>query len=206
MPTRLLWGSVYLLSEWSPGEAILRLAGLSLGLMTLGWLAAPRRRPDPAVARPSALVGPVLMAGVALGAAVLLATSGSLSYAQLAGVMVAAVVGATLGGVGQLPFSQLAAGADRAGLVVAAGIGGLAILGAFFAEVTMVNALLVATALGAAASTLRSGGAPAWRPVLASGAICVVAIGFAATTSGIEFARAIAQPVDNPYLNWQPPE
>ncbi|MEO1495896.1 MAG: hypothetical protein AAFV43_01975 [Planctomycetota bacterium] len=210
LPTRLLWGSVYFLSEWSREEAILRVALMACGLVALGWLALPRVEPDDSPTSlgppttPRSLIGPVLMAVVALGVSVLLATSGSLSYAQHGGVMLAAIVGATLGAMGQISYRSLGEHAGHGGLVVVTWLSGLAMLGAFYAEITPLNVVLAVVGLGAA---IAAGGTrhTTWRRVAVCSVVCVAAVGFAITSSGLEFSRAIAQPTDNPYLNWQPP-
>ncbi|MEN0110083.1 MAG: hypothetical protein AAF805_05120 [Planctomycetota bacterium] len=230
IPVRLLWGSVYLLSEWTRGEAIARLGALGVAIALGGWLLTRRSAGSPSEERgASGTVRAVLLAVTAFGLAIVLATSGSLSYARLAGVLVAAISGATLGGVGVAPLRRVGGGVEHAGPVIAASASVLLVLGAFFAEVTPTHAVLLAAAFVAAgtarvgrshaeAPAAAQGGsdgaaaiegpatAPAWRGVALRAVLCIVPLAVAATQSGVEFARAIAQPADNPYANWQPPE
>ena len=227
LPTRLLWGSVYLLSDWSTGEAVARIGGVAAVMLAIGWLltkqnaahnlesaAAENQRANNSVACDvarhktgwsDALIAP-LLAMVVVGLAVVIATSGSLSYARLAGVILAAMVGATLGGVGQLKFSQIGAGVPAAGPVVVTLVGGLLLVSVLYAEVTIASATLLTIALAAAGA--KRGWAPKcpWRQSVLRTMCCLVPLAIATVWAATEFAEATSQPgEENPYLNWSPP-
>ncbi|MEM6655683.1 MAG: hypothetical protein AAF596_07770 [Planctomycetota bacterium] len=241
LPTRLLWGSVYLLSYWSSGEAALRIGLIAAVLFGVGWLLtrsvtpatpapveppvkppverdaadgsvdeapmdAPAARDAPAVTLSGALVAP-LMAFVALGVAIVLATSGSLSYARLAGVVVASISGALFGGIGRLKPSEISAGVPAAGPVVVVLTGGLILLGTLYAEVTTANAVLLTVALTAAGATRGWAPRPGWLAAAVRVVCCLAPLSIAAGTAAAEFAAATSQAAEeNPYSNWKPPE
>ncbi|TWU00091.1 hypothetical protein Pla108_10350 [Botrimarina colliarenosi] len=197
LPLRLLWGSVYLTSEWSGGEAAAWSTGLAATLLAVGWLLS---RPQSEASAASDWLRAALTAAAALGLAIVLATSGSLSYARLAGIVVAAIVGAQLGGVGVAADRRR--GVETAGPVLASLAGGLLLLGYFFAEVTAVNTLLLAGALAATGLPLPKRLATGWRPIALRGAVCLALVAVAAGNAGYAFAEATAAETSNPYANW----
>ena len=205
IPTRLLWGSVYLMSEWTRGYAIGVVALLAGELAAIGWLVTREPNPEPSEERaPSGALRAGLTVAVALGLAVVLATSGSLSYARLAGVVVASLAGGVLGGVGIRKPARFGDGVSAAGPVVTTLIGGLILLGFFYAEVTTLNASLLTVALAAAGAVRGWSPAVGWRAVALRTAICLAPLGLAVSVSAIEFNRAIAAEPVNPYADWSP--
>jgi hypothetical protein len=198
LPLRMLWGSVYTLSQWSAGGAIAWFVGLAALLFATGWLLTRKAPPAlPRVGMLRDLLPGVVMIGVAIG----LATSGSLSYARLAGAVAAALIGAALGGIG-IPRMRLD-GVDAAGPLVATLGGAMLLLGYFFAEVTTANALLLLAALAATALPLPTATAQSWSGLAARGVICLALTGVAAGSAGVAFSKAMAAQAADPYSNWK---
>jgi hypothetical protein len=198
LPLRMLWGSVYTLSQWSTGEAIAWFAGLATLLFATGWLLT--RKGPPALPRVGVLRD-LLPGVVIIGVAIVLATSGSLSYARLAGAVAAALIGAALGGFGVPGERRL--GIDAAGPLVATLGGAMLLLGYFFAEVTAANALLLLAALAATALPLPTATAQGWSGLAARGVLCVALTGVAAGSAGVAFSKAMAAQAADPYAGWK---
>lgn len=173
-PFRLLAGSVYVTSRWG-GLEKLGVIVLWAGALALAWtlLAAGRANGQPRVR------GGLLLL-VAVGMAAVLTLAGSIALGELCGVAAAAVTGAVVARV--LKHGSLAGGMidDDDGLSGAAGaiamaLGGLILLGYFYAELTATNAALLLAALVAS-----GGGLPtawprgqAWQAVFRA-ALCVL--------------------------------
>ena len=198
LPLRMLWGSVYTLSQWSTGVAIAWFAGLAVLLFAIGWLLT--RKSPPALPRVGVLRD-LLPGMVMIGLAVVLATSGSLSYARLAGAVAAVLIGAALGGLG-IPRTRLE-GVDAAGPLVATLGGAMLLLGYFFAEVTTANVLLLLAALGTTALPLSTAASQGWSGLAVRGVLCLVLTGVAAGSAGLAFSRAMAAQAADPYSNWK---
>jgi hypothetical protein len=179
-PTRLLGGSVYLVSRWSAGERIVYLALLAGAMGLVWWLLEAARDDD------QPLVRGLLLIYVGVGTAVTVTLSGSFAYGELCGVVAAALTGALLAGVLK-PASPEdgTAGAAPDGLGGAAGVvtmslGSLILLGYFYAELTSADALLLAVALVAAGGWLPTWGmaGSGWR-VAVRAALCIVPMALA---------------------------
>lgn len=208
LPLRLLWGSVFLTSRWSAAEAALRVGAIAAALLVVGWLATSGGSPEPSdrPRRGPDWLRPLLSAVIALGLAILLATSGSLSYARLAGALFAAILGGLLGAVGPVPRSSV----GTAGPVVVTIVGGLLILGVAFAEVSVTHACLVAAALAAAPGRLPATDAPSaetvrGRALVLRVALCLVPLGIAVGGSAAAFVAAVKSQPANPYTQWKAP-
>lgn len=198
LPLRMLWGSIYTLSQWSTGEAIAWFAGLAALLFATGWLLT--RKAPPALPRVGVLRD-LLPGVVMIGVAIVLATSGSLSYARLAGAVAAALIGAALGGFGIA--GELRLGIDAAGPLVATLGGAMLLLGYFFAEVTTANALLLLAALAATGLPLPTTTLQGWSGLAMRGALCLALTGVAAGSAGVAFSKAMTAQAADPYAGWK---
>lgn len=198
LPLRMLWGSVYTLSQWSTGEAITWFASLTVLLFSIGWLLT---RQSPPVLPRVGVFRDLLPGVVMIGVAVVLATSGSLSYARLAGAVAAALVGAALGGFGIAGERRL--GVDAAGPLVATLGGATLLLGYFFAEVTTMNALLLLAALAATGLPLPIATSQSWSGLAMRGLLCLALTGVAVGSAGVAFSKAMAAQAADPYSNWK---
>lgn len=203
-PTRLLGGSVYLATRWSAGEKIVYLALLASMLGLVWWLLETVDDDN----RP--LLRSLLLIYVAVGTAVAVTLSGSFAYGELCGLVAAALTGAllanvALGGTGTAGTRSRSALAEPAahesavpenGLGGAAGVvtmslGSLILLGYFYAELSSLNALLLAVALVAAGGWLPTLGLAdsGWR-VVARVALCVMPMALAVAGA---YAATIAE-------------
>jgi hypothetical protein len=198
LPLRMLWGSVYTLSQWSTGEAIAWFAGLAALLFATGWLLT--RKASPTLPRVG-VFRDLLPGVVMIGVAIVLATSGSLSYARLAGAVAAALIGAALGGFGIAGERRF--GIDAAGPLVATLGGAMLLLGYFFAEVTTANALLLLAALAATGLPLPTATSQGWSGLATRGVLCLALTGVAAGSAGVAFSKAMAAQAADPYAGWK---
>jgi hypothetical protein len=167
-PARLLGGSVYLVSRWSAGERIVCLAALAAALGGVWWLLEAAHDDD------QPLVRSLLLIYTAVGTSVVLALSGSFAYGELCGVVAAALTGAVLAAALTPGPSDGLGGAAGA---VTMSLGGLILLGYFYAELSAANAVLLVIALGIAGgrAPVFSASLGGWRGA-ARAALCIVAI------------------------------
>ena len=196
LPWRLLAGSSYLpsasaapnpfnTSAWSTGEAVAWLGGIgaSLCLVWATWRAGRKETPR--------LRG-VLVAIVCLAASLAMAMSGSLSYGQLFGVITAAATG----GVLVAWLASLDRGPEAAAGPLILAFGGVIVLGHFFAELKLVNAILLITALAAAGGwcfpRLKHS---AWL----RGVLCLILVGIAVGGAAADFRATQQESAENPY-------
>ena len=211
LPTRLLWGSVYFVSEWTQREAIVSVAMLGAGLAAIAsaWLLSERGKKVGDVETKSedkplvewTRAGLVCVATLAVALGMML--SGTQAYGELSGAAMAACLGALLAGLCGKNGPSAPRGVGMAGPVVAAWTGGLLVLGCFYAELKPVNACLLGFGLFVAgARTPIANGAVAQAAVHAL--VCLVPIGLALSFAGLEFAEAMRQQAADPYLNWKP--
>jgi hypothetical protein len=198
LPLRMLWGSVYTLSQWSTGEAVAWFAGLATLLFATGWLLT--RKAPPALPRVGVFQD-LLPGVVMIGVAIVLATSGSLSYARLAGAVAAALIGAALGGFGIADERRL--GIDAAGPLVATLGGAMLLLGYFFAEVTTANALLLLAALAATGLPLPTATSQKWSGLAMRAVLCLALTGVAVGSAGVAFSKAMTAQAADPYAGWK---
>lgn len=189
LPMRLLWKSIYVQSEWSTGQAAIWLGSLALGMWIL-WMLFHTSR---AAADPRLRLA--LLTIVTLATSVVLAMSGVLVYGLLAGALAAAMVGtAAVPLVRRDPTEDVSAGLASGGGVPAVLLGGLILLGYFFAELTATNAILLTVAIAAAVAKLpiANDSHPAARLTLRSLA-CLVPLAIAVTLATQAFLAAMAE-------------
>jgi hypothetical protein len=175
VPVRLLAGSVYATTRWSLGEKLFVVILWGAILFAL-WTTLALGRAN----RQSWLRGALLVV-VASGIAMTITLSGSFSYGELAGVAAAAITGALLAQVAlNWRAADTATFANYHGLSGAAGpvaliLGGLLLLGHFYAELSSPNVALLAISLAAAAGRLPTNwpAAPGGRAVFRI-ALCLV--------------------------------
>jgi hypothetical protein len=154
VPVRMLAGSVYATTRWSLGEKLFVVILWGAILFAL-WTTLALGR-----ANGQSWLRGALLVVVASGIAATITLSGSFSYGELAGVAAAALTGALLAQVGlNWRDADAATLANFDGLSGAAGpvalvLGGLLLLGHFYAELSSPNVALLAISLAAAAGRL----------------------------------------------------
>jgi hypothetical protein len=168
LPLRLLAG--HLAQQWSALEKISHLALLAatLGLVWL-LLAAARDDDFPRLRQ-------VLLVVAALGAAAAITLAGSFTLGRLCGVVAAALAGAAL---------VAPRGVAGAAGVVAVSLGGLIILGLFYAQLHPAAAALLVVSIVAAAGRLPEALAtwPPWQRAVLRTGLCVVPLTVALATN-----------------------
>ena len=195
LPWRLLAGSIYLpkatatanpfnTSAWSTVESISWLGGIATVLTCLWglWLASRDHAPR---------VRSILTVLVLFAAAITLALSGSITYAQLLGALVATLTGCTIAS----SYWKLERGPDAAAGPILMAFGGVLVLAHFFAELKLLYAVLLVVAFAVAGSWFFPG--KSWSTLLRC-AICLVLVGLAVTLAGMDFAEA----QNNPYAGY----
>lgn len=165
-PARLLNGSVWFLFKWTPSEKIFYLVLLAGAIGLVWWLLEAAKDDD------QPLVRALLLILVALGTAVVVTLSGSFSYGELCGLVAAALIGGLVTGP---PRRTSPNGLGGAAGAVTMSLGGLILIGFFYTELTVGNAVLLALALVAAGGRLptASGIGPGLRAAVRI-AICLV--------------------------------
>jgi hypothetical protein len=185
-PARLLAGSVYVTSRWTAIEKIgVILIWATAFALIWAWLAAGRSNGQPRVR------GGLLVL-VAIGMAAALTLSGSIALGELCGVMAASLTGTTGFASALVMISERRPSHSHAdalcstdGLSGAAGaiamaLGGLLLLGYFYAELKATNVTLLLAALVAAGGRLPTvwpRGA-VWRAVFRA-VLCIVPLAVA---------------------------
>lgn len=159
-PARLLAGSVYVTARWSLVEKLCVIVAWAAAL-ALTWvlLAAGRINGQPRIR------GGLLVV-VAIAMAAVLTLTGSFTYGELCGVMAAAIMGAIGSASALVAISKgsptvsppelllLADGLSGAAGAIAMTLGGLVLLGYFYAELSAASAALLIAALVAAGGRL----------------------------------------------------
>jgi hypothetical protein len=181
-PVRLLAGSVYVTSRWSALEKIAVVALWAAALAAIWtWLAVGR-------ACGQARLRSGLLIVVAIAMAVILTLSGSFISGERCGMVAAALTGAL---VSRLLIRSLATSTadDEPGLSGAAGaismsLGGLILLGYFYAELKITVAILLGAALCVAGGNLPAGWPEGkiWQAALRSG-LCLTLLAAAFATA-----------------------
>ncbi|TWU30238.1 hypothetical protein [Bythopirellula polymerisocia] len=195
LPWRLLTGSVYLpnatavpnpfdTGAWSTFKAICWLGGIAAMLTSLWGLFLAARDHAPRVRS-------ILTAMVALAAAITLALSGSITYGQLMGVLVATLTGCAIASI----YWKLERGPDAAAGPILMAFGGVLILAHFFAELKMLYALPLVLAFTLAGGWFFPG--KRWSNPLRC-AVCLILIAVVVILAGIDFAEA----QNNPYAGY----
>ena len=203
-PLRLVAGNVRLAQQWSSPE---KLAYLVLLAATFGltWLLLAATRDDDVP-----LLRLLLMPLVAVGAAVVITLSGVIVNGQLCAVVATALAGTVLGswlcnslgatGSSSRGLAHFADSSEQnvpvpflrprrtnnwalggAAGVVTMSLGGLVVLGCFYAELTAVNAALLFLSLIAAGGPLPEflSTGPVWRLVVVRTGLCLTPLMFA---------------------------
>ena len=175
-PTRLLGGSIYLVSRWSAGERVGYLVLLAAAMGLVWWLLEASRDDD------QPLVRGLLLIYVAVGSAVALTLSGSFAYGELCGVVAAALTGALISGVVRPGVLKHASpdGLRGAAGPVTMSLGSLILLSYFYAELAGSDAALLVVALVTAGGRLPAVG-PAgggWRAAVRA-LLCIVPMALA---------------------------
>jgi hypothetical protein len=199
VPLRLLAGSVYVTSRWTPTERLGVLAIWSL-VFAFWWLTLAFGRQNPLP-----LVRSGLLLIVAFGISLSLAASGAITLGELGGVTAATIFAATA--VSWLT-GTLADGPSNAAGPLAVTLGSLIFLGYYYSQLTLPNVALLALSLAASAGYLplpldrrsaaaedgRGGGASRqiWASITIRAALALVPLAIAA-------ASAVATALANPY-------
>jgi hypothetical protein len=167
LPLRLLAESAYVTHQWSILEKLSHLALLS-AVFGLTWLvlASTRVTEQPRLR-------PALLIVVAIGSALTVALSAGLIYAELCGVLAAAVGGTWV--------AAYARGLSGASGVVSCSLGSLIVLSHFYAELTPTSATLLFVSLLLAAGRLPHFVSTweAWQQIAARVGLCLVPLVFA---------------------------
>jgi hypothetical protein len=156
VPIRLLSGNVRLTQQWSILEKLLYLLLMAGTLRAVWFVLATDKDDEPAVLRP------ILLTLLAIGAAIVITQSGALMTGQSCGAVAAAIAGTALpctllpirsrsGATGSANALQQAATNGIAGAagVITFSLGSLILLGYFYAYVSIVNAVLLFLSLAA---------------------------------------------------------
>jgi hypothetical protein len=191
LPWRMLAGTKYLPKNgpplWSMGEMIAWLGGAALAIFAT-WLLVRAESTEKPKLR-SALAAIVTLCG-----AITIAISGSITYAQLMGVLTATLTGCALGAW----LLKVGRGPDAAAGPLVIAFGGILVLAHFIAEVKLlyVVLLLVGFAVGAGWFFPRKKWSTPARCM-----VCLLAISVAVVMAGLDFAAAQAEAANNPYLS-----
>jgi hypothetical protein len=175
---------------WSTGAAVTWIVGVAAVLL-ISWL---WQRSVEQV--DDILLRSVLAVVVALGGAFTVALSASLVYAQLLGVLAAALAGCGLASW----LMATGRGPEAAAGPAVIALGSLVTVAYFFAELNLYHAVLLLLAMGLATGALPR---PAklssrWRAVSRS-VICLAVLGIAVTLAGFDFAAMPEEVESNPY-------
>ncbi len=206
LPWRLLAGSVYLpqttlpgldlnARTWSSIEAVGWIGGIGATVF-LVWILAESSNKRPG-AHP--WLRSVLAPVVTVGAAVTVAMSGSFTYAQLLGVLTAALAGSAVVAI----ILRLQRGPEATAGAVIITFGGVLVTAHFYSDLKFLHAVLLLTALAAALApavpTVSPRAQSAMRCVL-----CLAPLAIAILLAAIDFSAAQAELQSNPYHNFQP--
>lgn len=196
VPWRLLWGTRFLpkvavpanfnTGAWSTGEAITYI-GLIAAALVLGWALIRAENTEWPKLRSALAILTALAASVAIG------LSGSISQAQLMGVLVA-----VLTGCGIAAGFLLGRGPDAAAGPLVVAFGSVLLLAHFFSSLKLMYAvlLLVGFVVGAGWFFPRKKWSAAARC-----AVCVTMIGAATGMAVIDYQATKAETTSDPYSN-----
>ena len=197
VPWRLLWGTKYLpkiasppgfdTGAWSTSEAILWIGGVALAMLATWALVRSESTEWPRLRS-------VLAVLAAFAASVTVSLSGSITYGQLMGVLVATLTGCALAAW----IFKLARGPDAATGPIVVAFSSVLVLAHFFAELKLLYAVLLLVGFAVGAGWFFSG--KKWSTPLRC-AICLAALGAAVGMAGMDFAAAQAEAASNPYSN-----
>jgi hypothetical protein len=185
VPVRLLAGPMA--QRWSILEKFSHLALWAAALALVWMLLATARNDDtrdpisgsrlsPSGSRLSTLISQLLLILVALAAAVVITLSGSFSLGRFCGALAAALAGTAI---------VSPRGLGGAAGVVSCSLGGIILLGVFYAQLSAMNAATLMAALIAAAARMPdfAGTQPTWLQVALRAAACIGLLAIALVTS-----------------------
>jgi hypothetical protein len=197
LPWRLLWGTKYLpkvapppgfdTGAWSITEAILGIGGIALAMLATWALVRGESTELPRLRS-------VLAVLATFAASVTVAHSGSITYGQLMGVLVATLTGCALAAW----IFKLARGPDAAAGPIVIAFSSVLVLAHFFAELKLLYALLLLVGFAVGAGWFFPG--KKWSTLVRC-AVCLLAIGTAVVMAGLDFAAAQAEAANNPYMS-----
>jgi hypothetical protein len=197
VPWRLLSGTKYLpkiapppefnTGAWSTTEAILWIGGVALAMLATWTLVRGESTEWPRLRSVLALLA-------AFAASTTVALSGSITYGQLMGVLVATLTGCALAAW----IFKLARGPDAAAGPIVIAFSSVLVLAHFFAELKLFYAVLLLVGFAVGAGWFFPG--KKWSTPLRC-VICLAAVGAAVGLAGMDFAASQAEAVSNPYSN-----
>jgi hypothetical protein len=197
LPWRLLAGSKYLpkvapppnfdTGAWSSFEALLWIGGIAAAILAAWSLVRAESTEQPKLRS-------VLATIAAFAASATIAMSGSITYGQSMGALVA-----TLTGCGLVAWwRKLGRGPDAAAGPIVIAFCGILTLAHFFAELKLLYVAMLIVGFTAGAGCFFPG--KHWSGY-ARVAVCLTAIGIAAGMAAADFAAAQAEAASNPYMN-----
>lgn len=191
LPWRMLNGTKYLPKNgpllWSTGEMIAWLGGTALAIFATWSLVRAESTEKPKLRS-------VLAAIVALCGAITIAMSGSITYAQLMGVLTATLTGCALGAW----LLKVGRGPDAAAGPLVISFGGILVLAHFIAEVKLLYVVLLLVGFAIGTGWFFPG--KKWSTPVRC-AVCLLAICAAVVMAGLDFASAQAEAANNPYMS-----
>lgn len=197
LPWRLLAGTKYLpkiapppnfdTGAWSTSETFLWIGGIAATVFA-AWSLVRAENTEQSKLRS------VLAAITTFAASTTIAMSGSITYGQIMGVLVAALAGCALA----TWWWKLGRGPDAAAGPIVIVFCGVLILAHFFAELKLPYAVLLIVAFAVGAGWFFPG--KKWS-AYARVAVCLAAIGIAGGMAAADFAAAQAEAASNPYMN-----
>lgn len=204
LPWRLLAGSVYLpavqiphvefdTGAWSPGEAILWIVGIGTALFASWRLLAAADGTDRNVRS-------VLAVSVVLGSVATVGLSGSFTYAQLLGVLAAALAGcATTAAMLRLPQ-----GLETAAGPIVAAFGGILVVAHFYSELLLLHFGLLLLAMAIASGRLIGLSSFSHRvQATVRCVLCLTPLVAAVALAASDFSATQVETPTNPYLDFQ---
>jgi len=203
LPWRLLAGSAYLPSvssveasydgagAWSSFETMVWLGGIGATLFVFWFGAEFDGKSDAWRLRG------LLAAVVALGAALTLAMSGSITYGQLLGVLTAALAGSWVVAV----MLRLESGPEAAAGPLVAIFGGVLVLAHFYSELKLLSAGMLLFAMAVAIGGWLPEAKLSCRGKLALRCfLCLIPLAIVVTLAAMDFSATQAEVQRNPYL------
>jgi hypothetical protein len=197
LPWRILAGSKYLskvappanfdTGAWSTLEAVGWLGGAALVLLASWSLVRAESTEQPKLRSILAVIA-------AFVASATIAMSGSITYGQLMGVLVASLTGCGLAAW----WWKLGRGPDAAAGPIVIAFGGILVLAQFIAEMKLLYTALLIVGFTVGAGWFFPG--KRWSGY-ARVAVCLAAIGIAAGMAAADFAASQAEAASNPYMN-----
>jgi hypothetical protein len=197
LPWRILAGSKYLpkvappanfdSGAWTALEAAGWLGGTAVVLLASWSLVRAESTEQPKLRS-------VLAAIAAFAASATIAMSGSITYGQSMGVLVAGLTGCGLAAW----WWKLGRGPDAAAGPIVIAFGGILVLAQFIAEMKLLYTVLLVVGFTVGTGWFFPG--KKWSSYIRV-AVCLAAVGIAAGMAAADFAAAQAEAASNPYMN-----